>query len=386
MSGAYAKLLWHYQNRSAEAVAQHKTGVPVVGFTSNTVPWELIRAAGCFPVLIGPDLGVLDKPTPFADSLMEPVFDSRIRGIFNDILSGAWSFLRLLIIPRTSEPEHKLYLYLREVARNSSSDKQPPVYLYNLLHTRSPVSRKYGNDRTMELMEHLRSMGPINAKSLSRAIQESNRARLAFRRLQKLRRGNAPRISGSEAHAIAGALYFMDRIEYAKLVDDVCCQYKSAKVLRGPRLLIKGAPLHHARLHQAVEAHDAVVVAEDDWWGSRAADAAIAPTRGSASVVKAIFEKYYLHAPSPRVSLAADADRWFQNAVRRGVDGVVFYLPPDDDVYGWDYPRQRDFLRERSIPSLLIREDASRGLSGDTTTRIQKFVMTTRRRPDASRV
>lgn len=386
MSGAYAKLLWHYQNRSAEALAQHKTGVPVVGFTSNTVPWELIRAAGCFPVLIGPELGVFDKPTPFADSLMEPVFDSRIRTIFNDILSGAWSFLQLLIIPRTSEPEHKLYLYLREVARHRSSDKQPPVYLYNLLHRRSPASRKYGSDRTRELMERLRQIGPINAKSLSRAIQESNRARLAFRRLQNLRRGNAPRISGSQAHAIAGAQYFMDRIEHAKLVDDVCRQYKSAKLLRGPRLFIKGVPLHHPRLHQALEAHDAVVVAEDDWWGSRAADAAIV-LRESASVVKTVFEKYYLHAPSPRVSPTADADRWFQNAVRRGVDGVVFYLPPDDDVYGWDYPRQRDFLRERSIPSLLIREDANRGLSCDTTARIQEFVKTIRRRrPDASRV
>jgi benzoyl-CoA reductase/2-hydroxyglutaryl-CoA dehydratase subunit BcrC/BadD/HgdB len=385
MSGAYAKLLWHYENRSAEALSQHKAGVPVVGFTSNTVPWELIRAAGCFPVLIGPELGVLDKPTPFADSVMEPVFDSRIRTIFNDILSGAWSFLRLLIIPRTSEPEHKLYLYLREVARYSSSGKQPPVHLYDLLHRRSPVSQRYGNDRTKELMERLRQIRPINARSVSRAIQESSRLRLVFRRLQNLRRGNAPRISGSEAHAIAGALYFMDRIEYAKLVDDVCRQYKSAKPLRGPRLFIKGVPLHHPRLHQALEAHDAVVVAEDDWWGSRAADAPIA-LRGSASVVKAIFEKYYLHAPSPRVSPAADADRWFQNAVRGGVDGVVFYLPPDDDVYGWDYPRQRDFLRERSIPSLLIREDAGRGLSRETTARIQEFVKTIRRRPHASRV
>lgn len=385
MSGAYAKLCWHYQNRSAEALAQHKAGVPVVGFTSNTVPWELVRAAGCFPVLIGPELGTLDKPTPFADSLMEPVFDSRIRTIFNEILSGAWSFLRLLIIPRTSEPENKLYLYLREVARQKLTDKQPPVYLYDLLHMRSPISRKYGFDRTKDLVRRLGEIGSISVKSLSNTIKESNRARAALRRLHNLRRGEKPRICGSDAHAITGALYFMDRKEYARLVDEVCRESKAARPLRGPRLLIKGTPLHHARLHQALEAHDAVVVAEDDWWGSRAADATIVPARGSASVVKAILENYYLHAPSPRVSPAAAADRWFQNAVRR-VDGVVFYLPPDDDVYGWDYPRQRDFLHKRAIPSLLIREDASRGLSDDTTARVQEFLKTIRRRPHASRV
>ncbi len=386
MSGAFKKLLWHYQHRSAEALAQHKAGVPVVAFTSNTVPWELIRAAGCFPVLIGPELGLLDNPTPLADALMEPVFDSRIRTIFNDVLSGAWSFLRLLIIPRTSEPENKLYLYLREVARQKLTDKQPPVYLYDLLHTRSPISRKYGFDRTKDLMRRVGEIGSISAKSLSNTIRESNRARAALRRLHNLRRGEKPRMRGSDAHAITGALYFMDREEYARLVDEVCRESKAARPLRGPRLLIKGTPLHHAHLHQALEAHDAVVVAEDDWWGSRAADGNIPLARGSASLVRAIFDNYYLRTPSPRVSPAAAADRWFQNAVRQGIDGVVFYLPPDDDVYGWDYPRQRDFLRERSIPSLLIHEDASRGLSVDMTARVHEFVETIRRRPRVSRV
>jgi hypothetical protein len=385
MSGGFKKLLWHYEHRTAAALAQHEAGVPVVGFTSNTVPWEFIRAAGCFPVLIGPDLDVLDKPTPLADSLMEPVFDCRIRAIFNDILSGAWAFLRLLIIPRTSEPENKLYLYLREVARQKLSEKQPQVYLYDLLHTHSPISRNYGLDRTRDLMRRLGEIAPVSAKSLSRAIKESNGARAALRRLQNLRRADVPRISGSDAHMIAGSLYFMDRGEYAKSVAEVCREFESAKPLRGPRLLIKGMPLHHPRLHQALEAHGAVVVAEDDWWGSRAADANIMSATATASLVKATFENYYLRAPSPRVSPAAVDDRWFEKAVRRGVDGVVFYLPPDDDVYGWDYPRQRDFLQRREIPSLLIRDDASRELSVDTSARIKEFIARIRRRRHASR-
>lgn len=383
---AFEKLLWHYQHRSAEALKQHKAGVPVVGFTSNTVPWELIRAAGCFPVLIGPDLGVFDRPNSVADSVMEPIFESRIRAIFSDILSGAWSFLRLLIIPRTSEPEYKLYLYLREVARQKLSEKGPPVYLNDLLHTRSPVSRRYGIRRTEDLKRRLKAFGNISTKSLSKAIQESNAARAGLRRLQNLRSGEAPRIAGSAAHAITGALYFMDRVEHANLIEEVCRQSKSSKPLRGPRLMIKGMPLYHNRLHQVLEQHDAVVVAEDDWWGSRAVNRDIATAPNSASSVKAIFENYYLRAPSPRVCPAAVADRWFQSAVRRGIEGVVFYLPPDDDIYGWDYPRQLDFLSERAIPSLLIREDAVRELSTDTHARIEEFVGAIRRSRHAARV
>jgi len=385
MPGALETLRWHYQHRSAEALAQHKAGVPVVGYTSNTVPWELIRAAGCFPVLLAPDIDDLAKPTPRADKWMEPVFDSRIRRIFDDILSGAWSFLKLLIVPRTSEPEYKLYLYLREAERQKLSAAIPPLWLYDLLHTRTPISRKYGLERTKALADRLQEIGAISNKSLARAIGESNRARVALRGLQRLRTNGTPRISGADALAAGGAMYFMDRAAHAKLVERACHEFKSARPLRGPRLLIKGTPLHHPKLHEALEAHGALVLAEDDWWGARSAGPSIPRARGANAIIRAVFDHYYLHAPSPRVSPFADADLWFNKAVKRGIDGVIFYLPPDDDVYGWDYPRQRDFAAARGIPSLLIREDAALGLSVAALAQIAEFVKAIPRRQRAPR-
>jgi hypothetical protein len=70
--------------------------------------------------------------------------------------------------------------------------------------------------------------------------------------------------------------------------------------------------------------------------------------------------------------------------VKSGADAVVFYLPPEDDIYGWDYPRQRDFVRARGVPSLLIREDAGRGLSGDAHAMIQTFVESLQRNRHAA--
>jgi hypothetical protein len=371
MPGALETLRWNYQHRAAEALARHKAGDREVGYTSNTMPWELIRAAGCLPVLLGPDLETLAQPAPHDDPFMEPGFDSRIRGIFQEILSGAWSFLDLLIIPRTSEPEYKLYLYLREVERQKLSAAIPPLHLYDLLHTRNPISRNYGLARTKDLLERLKQIGPVSVKSLAQAVAESNRARAALRKLQNLRTGPAPRISGTDA--------------FAKLAEAACREIKSSKPRRGPRLLIKGTPLHHPKLHEALEARGAVVVAEDDWWGARAPSARIASSRGGAASIRAIFEDYYLHAPSPRVSPAADADRWFHKALQKGIDGIVFYLPPDDDVYGWDYPRHRDFVASRGLPSILIREDASRGLSADATAQLQDFISTIGRKRHAGR-
>ena len=119
--------------------------MPVVGTTSATVPWELIAAAGCFPLALRRRRG----STPNADDLLEPdVFTARIRGIFEGVVSGEWSFLRAIVVPRTSEQEYKLFLYLREIARERPGSEMPPVYLYDLLHTRSREAYEYGLDES----------------------------------------------------------------------------------------------------------------------------------------------------------------------------------------------------------------------------------------------
>ena len=39
------------------------------------------------------------------------------------------------------------------------------------------------------------------------------------------------------------------------------------------------------------------------------------------------------------------------------VDAVVVSLPPDDAVFGWDYPALRDVLKARRIPHVCLRGD-----------------------------
>jgi benzoyl-CoA reductase/2-hydroxyglutaryl-CoA dehydratase subunit BcrC/BadD/HgdB len=186
----------------------------------------------------------------------------------------------------------------------------------------------------------------------------------------ELRQSAEPRLSGVEALALIGAAYFMDRAEYAQLADEALTTLSLRPPLRGARILIKGSPLHHTGLHRTVESHRAVVVAEDDWWGSRAITKEIATT---GDMVRSIFETYYLDAPSPRVFPREDADEWFL-AAATNVDGVVFYLPPEDDVLGWDYPGLRKALNQRGIPTFLVREDASEELSPACHERIDEFI------------
>jgi benzoyl-CoA reductase/2-hydroxyglutaryl-CoA dehydratase subunit BcrC/BadD/HgdB len=333
----------------------------------------LVRAAGLFPVVLRP----AQRATPAADEYMETnVFEARIRRIFDSVVCGAWDFLRAIILPRTSEQEYKLFLYLREVARERPRDGMPPVYLYDLLHSRSPESYAYGLIRTEQLIKQLGEIAgrPIATDDLVEAVAESNAARAAVRGLLRLRQAT-PRVSGAEALPLVGAYWFMARAEYAKLATEAARILERREPLPGVRLLVKGAPLDHGRLHGALESHGAIVVAEDDWWGTRSAGADI---EAGNDPLKAIFEHYYSNTPSPRVFPPEAADRWFQSNVTAGVDGVVFYLPADDYVAGWDYPGQKRFLDGLGIPNLVVREDPSVGeLSSESHESIERFAQQT---------
>ena len=72
----------------------------------------------------------------------------------------------------------------------------------------------------------------------------------------------------------------------------------------------------------------------------------------------AIFEKYFYDEVSPRVHPVEHRDAWYRREIEGGhVDGVLFHVPLKDDVQGWDYPEQLAYLKARSIPSVLVRED-----------------------------
>ena len=109
---------------------------------------------------------------------MEDVFSARMKAIFDFLISPDCALLRAVVIPRTSEQEHKLYLYLREVVRQGRNAR-PKSILYNLLHARSPEAEAYGLERTARIKDHAGATDRrrIEPEALSAAIAEGNAAR-----------------------------------------------------------------------------------------------------------------------------------------------------------------------------------------------------------------
>ncbi len=352
---------------STTFVNQQK-GIPI-GYTSVNIPTELIEAANGSPILLHG--GFTNTMTSqHGDSTMEPTFDKRTRFLYSSILNGDWSFLKLLIISRTSEAEHKLYLYLKEAIRQGFGEKIPPIYLFDILQTPSELSKSYSLERTLELKAEIERVTSekITDANLTKAILKSNEVRKALRKIYTLRRFDNLKITGTEAMTILSASRYMDKncfIEHAKKLYKTFSRRKPSMKLR---VMIKGYPVEDLNLHQKLEnkkrdeglvmgyekrdsslithPSSCIVISEDSIFGNPNIEADIALT---GDLLSNIFEKYYTDAQNPRAFPMSIVKERFEKEIKNGVQSVVFNFPDDDDLYGWHYPEQKDFLMINGI-------------------------------------
>jgi benzoyl-CoA reductase/2-hydroxyglutaryl-CoA dehydratase subunit BcrC/BadD/HgdB len=292
-------------------------------------------------------------PTPAADVHLEPgIFPSRLRHLVEDALAGRLAHAARIVIPRTSDADYKCFLYLREFVRTGVVTTLAPVVLFDLLQSRGPDVPAYDMARMHALLDELSSVSGRmpSADDLRREIARANTARGAARRLVECR--HAARVAGAEVFPLLAALWEMDPDHYATMASEAASRIAARPPLSGPRVLLTGAPVDGLIVHEAIESHGAVVVAEVGPWGSGAAGDDV---RIDGDPIAALADKYRadsIGARAPVDSLAHWTERMLDE-----VDAVVVSLPPDDTVFGWDYPALRDMLQARRIPHVCLRGD-----------------------------
>ncbi|MBO0701456.1 MAG: 2-hydroxyacyl-CoA dehydratase, partial [Candidatus Dormibacteraeota bacterium] len=272
-----------------------------------TVPVELVLAAGAYPVAVAPFPG---GPTPEADRYLERHFDDGVRATLESLLRGDYDWLDLLVIPRTSDGYLELYYTLKEVVRLGGGEAVPPLHLYDLLHGRSEANRAYGLERVHELRSRLVAATGIDPspERLRQAVGEVNAQRQAVRRLLEMRRDLRNGVSGVDAMVAIGAGRFLEPSAHRQLVERYLAEERPPLDGRPRLLVVAGVPLTDLRLHRLLEDAGGIVVAEDDAWGSRFAGVDV---RGDATdILEAVFDKYFVDVPSPRVAPAAARDEW----------------------------------------------------------------------------
>ena len=339
---------------SPDNAAEHDR--PPVVLSWPSVPVEIVRAAGLRPIFVRGGA----MATPAADAHLEPeIFPSRLRRLVDAALTGRLSGAARVIVPRTSDPDYKAFLYLREFVRRGIVRTLPPTVLFDLLQSDSPDVRAYDAERTRALLDELASVTgrPPSLDDVRQEIVRTNVARAAARRLVGLRHGH-PRVSGAEVFPLLGAFWQLTPDDYTALASEAADDIARRPLLDGSRVLLAGAPMDSPVLHAEIESHGAIVVAEAGPWGSGAAGDDVAC---DGDPLMALADKYRRDAIGPRTPVSAL--RGSLLSILDNIDAVVVSLPPEDTAFGWDYPALRDLLQARRIPHICMCGDPYRPLT-----------------------
>jgi benzoyl-CoA reductase/2-hydroxyglutaryl-CoA dehydratase subunit BcrC/BadD/HgdB len=162
------------------------------------------------------------------------------------------------------------------------------------------------------------------------------------------------------------------------LANDAATEIAARPALGGPRVLLTGVPVDNPELHRAIESHGAVVVAEVGPWGSGAAGDDV---RADEDPILALADKYRADATGARTP-AASLRRQIEHMLD-DVDAVVVSLPPEDAVFGWDYPALRDLLQARGLPHVCLRGDQYQAPTLDEHARLAAMVAAASRLQEA---
>jgi benzoyl-CoA reductase/2-hydroxyglutaryl-CoA dehydratase subunit BcrC/BadD/HgdB len=330
--------------------AARKSGLPVVGTIGAGIPPELIRAAGCVPVALSAramDHGRIAAP-------MEVGHEAEVRSLFVQSMSGDFAPCDVLVIASSSDGYRYLYQYLKEMVRTGEGAAIPPLVLHDFLFGDSAPVRAYSRSIIEGLRDRLASLSgtPADAAAIALEIARTNAVRRRLAEVARLRDGC--RIAGSTARAAIAVGGTIDPDAHAALLAALITDHEDTPALAGLRIVLApSVPLYHDMLHLLVEGAGGVVIGEDDAMGARYGGPAIG---NSTDPIGALCEHYRTYDATPR-QLGPEREAWLAAKFDSGIDGVVFYLPPDDQFYGWRYPALSEAATAAGVATLLIRDD-----------------------------
>ncbi|MDF0599294.1 2-hydroxyacyl-CoA dehydratase family protein [Psychromarinibacter sp. C21-152] len=322
-----------------------------IGCITQTVPLELVLAAGLRPVRLFPDPS---RPPTRGDRYMEAEIDGEVRSLFDRMVAGAFAGLPLVLLPRMSEPHLQLHYYLAEVRTWEPEADIPPVQLVDIMQTAFWSTGRYVRARLVELADRLGGIGePVTEDALRAAIHTVNRMRERLQALNALRRES--RLKGSDLYRATALFGALSPGEFLSLTEALAAD-PGPKAGDAPRLMLSGCQQDDPSLYELIEAEGVHVAADDHVTGERVFAHLVDP---AADPYDALAEHYQLHAPGLRQYPQKTLDDRFLAICRDArVDADLCVLNAGDDTLGWDWPGRRDRLREMGIPSrLLIAQD-----------------------------
>lgn len=332
-------------DRNRRAKAWQAKGGKVVGYVSNTIPLELIHAAGLFPLHLS---GTPGEDTPLADEFLEPAFDPWSRSLFEKLIRGDYRFLDAIILPRTHDALQRLYYYLCEIERKHPQYSLPPVFLVNLLHTPRASTTAYNRARFAQFAEFLQSLGNrFDDAALENSIDTYNRLRSSLSYFNRLRASADRPVSGFLAQQVYAAVQSLPAEESLSLLSQVETLAEPTPDARP--IVLAGSCLDHPQLHQLLDREKLCVVGDYHSLGNHF----LGPTPVPAPELTALAEHYQYHTLSGR-SFEQKETSLVDFARQQNAQAIVFHYLLKEEALSWHYPRQQRAAEAAGLQTALL--------------------------------
>lgn len=339
------------RERLADPLATCRDGTAGIGFVGPDVPIEvLIASRRPFGHLPWRPYGA----TQWADQWLESGFPFWSRSILEQWHDGVFDCLETVVFSRADDASQRLYYYVAELQRRGKLGGPAPR-IFDIALIRRASSQAHTEAALKDLMQAFE----VTADSLHDGIERANRLR---RRLAELERG---RTANGPLH---------EQLFRAALWTDPC-HWLDAVVIPDAtpatqRILLAGSVPPDERLHDAVEATGASVVAEAHAFASdRLGPELEIGDRGPAGDLA-----FHLcrHSIAPRAFI--DRAAWLMTRFQAArADAVVLWLAREDEALAWPVPAQQHALEVAGVPALLLAA-ARWQVDDDTPQKIADFI------------
>jgi benzoyl-CoA reductase/2-hydroxyglutaryl-CoA dehydratase subunit BcrC/BadD/HgdB len=348
-----------FQARMTTGSDPAEQSLPQVACIGTSIPAEVIRASGFAVrwVVARPF-----EPTPEADAYLESGYGPEMRSILERVLSGELDDAVLLVLDRSFRD---VFYYLKELVRLGLAPTLPPLQMVDLFLTQDLAVGQHNRGQVARLLAALDRVGGVRCteERLRDQVAATNHQVHELQLLQQHRlRGAIDGTPGFRAMAAGAAL---EPRRHTELLGRLNADLDGLRDTARPRILLwTGEALFHDELHEALASVGGQVVDESDAW-SASAQQPIA--QGGDSPLDAIVAHAHRASVGPELRpYEARAERFRAALAAAAPDVVVFYVPPNDSLFGWDYPPLRDAAVAAGATPVLIRQDVLAAGGRDT--------------------
>jgi benzoyl-CoA reductase/2-hydroxyglutaryl-CoA dehydratase subunit BcrC/BadD/HgdB len=374
----------NFVSREKEIRVAKEEGKKVIGYMCLFAPTELILAAGAIPVRV--NSGWYDA-AKLGDRVVPVEVCPMVRSTIGAKMIALSPYLEVsdaLISVLTCDGMTKLGEILSDYT---------PVWSMTLPRVKdSEQSTHFWREEIKAVKGQIEALtgNKIGRKQLKSAIELTQKATKAFRRLQELRKAS-PVIMGRDA-MLVNQTYMWDNIERWTEKTEALCDQLEERVRKKiwacppdtPRVMITGTPMiwpDNWKLPTLIEegTPPGVLVADELCSSERIMYDPVGVDEWSMSdMLNAISERYLMASTCPCfTSKDGNEDRinWLVNKIKEwNIQGVIYYVHRGCILYAMEYTRVKKVLDCLGIPVYYLDTEYTREDVGQMKTRVEAFL------------